>query len=105
MKRILCVVLGALLAFGPAGLSGARADSGAFVPRLDTGTACELTVIGSYSNFEALEAEFDRFNEFYPNVELSYLKPDDYNNLLGTILESSSPPNIFFSYQIGRAHV
>ena len=98
MKRILCVVLGALLAFGPAGLSGARADSGAFVPRLDTGTACELTVIGSYSNFEALEAEFDRFNEFYPNVELSYLKPDDYNNLLGTILESSSPPNIFFSY-------
>ena len=56
-------------------------------------------MIGSYSNFEALEAEFDRFNEFYPDVELSYVKPDDYNNLLGTVLESADAPNIFFSYQ------
>lgn len=56
-------------------------------------------MIGSYSNFEALEAEFDRFNEFYPEVELSYVKPDDYNNLLGTVLASSNAPNIFFSYQ------
>ena len=47
-------------------------------------------MIGSYSNFEALEAEFDRFNEFYPEVELSYVKPDDYNNLLGTVLASSN---------------
>ena len=56
-------------------------------------------MIGSYSNFEALETEFDRFNEFYPDVEMSYWKPDDYNNLLGTVLESSNAPNIFFSYQ------
>ena len=56
-------------------------------------------MVGSYSNFEALETEFDRFNEFYPDVEMSYWKPDDYNNLLGTVLESSNAPNIFFSYQ------
>ncbi|MBQ3425123.1 MAG: extracellular solute-binding protein, partial [Clostridia bacterium] len=37
-------------------------------------------------------------NEIYPNVELTYLKPDDYNNLLGTVLESQTPPNIFFSF-------
>ena len=101
MKKLLCTILAALLAVIPmACISLAQADSaGAFQPRLDTDTSCTITVIGSYSNFEALEAEFDRFNEFYPDVELSYVKPDDYNNLLGTVLESNNAPNIFFSYQ------
>nr|AHF25602.1 sugar ABC transporter substrate-binding protein [uncultured bacterium Contigcl_23] len=101
MKRMLCTILAVLFtAVLAGGISGTRAESaGAFQPRLDTDTSCEITVIGTYSNFEALEAEFDRFNEFYPDVELSYVKPDDYNNLLGTVLESSDAPNIFFSYQ------
>ena len=101
MRKMLCAVLAVLLAIVPtACISRVRAESaGAFQPRLDPDTSCEITVIGSYSNFEALEAEFDRFNEFYPDVELSYVKPDDYNNLLGTVLESSDAPNIFFSYQ------
>ena len=42
----------------------------AFVPLLDTETKCKIEIAGRYQNFEALEAEFDRFNEFYPNVEL-----------------------------------
>ena len=101
MKKMLCAILAALLAVVPATcFTRAQAESaGAFQPRLDTDTSCEITVIGSYSNFEALEAEFDRFNDYYPDVELSYMKPDDYNNLLGTVLESSNAPNIFFSYQ------
>ena len=101
MKKTLCAVLALLLAFLPAAcISRAQAESaGAFQPRLDTGTGCEITVIGDYDNFEALEAAFDRFNEFYPEVELNYAKPDDYKNLLGTILESNDAPNIFFSYQ------
>ncbi len=78
--------------------SRVQAEAGVFQPRLDTDTSCEITVVGSYSNFEALEAEFDSFNEYYPDVELSYLKPDDYNNLLGTVLESSNAPSIFFSF-------
>ena len=99
MRKMLCAFLAMALVLAPAAfLSGARADAGSFQPKLDTGTSCGITVVGSYSNFEALEAEFDSFNEFYPDVELSYVKPDDYNNLLGTILESSSAPNIFFSY-------
>ena len=100
MRKMLCVLLAALLAIVPAAwISGAQADSAEFQPRLDPDTSCTITVIGSYSNFEALEAEFDRFNEYYPDVELSYVKPDDYNNLLGTILEGNDAPNIFFSYQ------
>ena len=101
MRKTLCTILAVLLAIVPmACLSIAQAESaGAFQPRLDPDTSCTITVIGSYSNFEALEAEFDRFNEFYPDVELNYTKPDDYNNLLGTVLESNNAPNIFFSYQ------
>ncbi len=100
MKRLICMFLAVLLAVFSAGCpSPSRAESaGGFQPRLDTDTSCEITVVGSYSNFEALEAEFDSFNEIYPNVELSYVKPDDYNNLLGMVLESSTPPNIFFSF-------
>ena len=96
-EKTACAVLAALLAILPAACPAESADG--FRPRLDPDTACTITVIGSYSNFEALEAEFDRFNEFYPDVELNYTKPDDYNNLLGTVLESSNAPNIFFSYQ------
>ncbi len=100
MKKKLCMILAAMLAVvSMAGIAQAQTGSaGGFEPMLDTDESCEITVIGSYSNFEALEAEFDSFNEYYPNVELSYLKPDDYNNLLGTVLESNNAPNIFFSY-------
>ncbi len=69
-----------------------------FKPALDTETECQIKVVGDYKNFEALEEEFDRFNEFYPNVDLSYVKLDDYVNTLATSLESDDKPNIFFSY-------
>ena len=98
MKKKLCTIRTTLLVIASLALSSqVMAESEDFQPMLDTDTSCEITVVGTYSNFEALEAEFDSFNDFYPNVELSYLKPDDYNNLLGTILESNSAPNIYFS--------
>jgi multiple sugar transport system substrate-binding protein len=61
---------------------GAMAEEG-FRPSLDTSIDCHIDVVGGYSNFEALEAEFDRFNEYYPNVELIYTKIDDYGVPLG----------------------
>ncbi len=99
MRKMLCAILAVLLAVVPVICgTGALAESaGEFQPKLDTGTRCTITVVGSYSNFEALEAEFEIFNEYYPDVTLKYLKPDDYNNLLGTVLESPNAPNIFFS--------
>ena len=69
-----------------------------FKPSLNTDTDCSITVVGNYDNFEALEAVFDQFNEFYPNVRLSYRKLDDYNNNLETVLKGDDKPNIFFSY-------
>lgn len=75
-----------------------KEDSDKFNPSMDKNTRCNIKIVGSYDNFEALEAEFDRFNEYYPNVSLSYVKLDDYNNTLSTVLDGNDKPDIFFSY-------
>ncbi|MBR2761766.1 MAG: carbohydrate ABC transporter substrate-binding protein [Solobacterium sp.] len=102
MKRLLCTMLFVLplitlCACGTAPKPKEEAAAG-FAPKLSTEEKCKITVAGSYDNFEALEAEFDRFNKFYPNVQLNYVKLDDYNNVLATVLEGNDRPNIFFSY-------
>ena len=100
MKKIICFVLVLSFVVSMTACGGKTPDEPAegFVPALDTNTECSITIAGSYDNFEALEAEFDRFNEIYPNVQLSYVKLDDYNNILSTVLEGNDAPNIFFSY-------
>lgn len=73
-----------------------------FTPRLDTKTDCVITVVGHYNNFEALEAEFNRFSQYYPNVEMTYLFMDGYSKsgsgILSTALQSTEAPDIFFTY-------
>jgi len=69
-----------------------------FQPSLDAATECHITVAGGYDNFEALEAEFDRFNEYYPNVELVFTKVDDYSNMIGTVLNGNDAPDIYVNY-------
>ncbi|MBR0130690.1 MAG: carbohydrate ABC transporter substrate-binding protein [Firmicutes bacterium] len=100
MKKLLCTIMAIcmILSLAACGEKPQEAVDEGFKPALDTETSCKITVAGNYDNFEALEAEFDRFNEFYPKVQLSYVKLDDYNNVLGTALKSSDKPNIFFSY-------
>ena len=100
MKKLLSTVLVIcmLVSLTACGGKPQEETTTGFKPALDMGTSCSITVAGSYDNFEALEAEFDRFNEIYPNVQLSYVKLDDYNNTLGMALGSNDKPNIFFSY-------
>lgn len=76
-----------------------------FIPALDTNAGARIRVVGTYYNFESLEAEFDAFNRYYPNVELSYTRLDDYKNIIGTAL-TGDKPNIFFSYpwMVGKEH-
>ncbi len=99
MKKLLCIIL-VICAAVSLTACGKTQDgtSAVFEPALDPNTSCSITVAGSYDNFEALEAEFDRFSEMYPNVQFSYVKLDDYNNTLGTVLGGNESPNIFFSY-------
>ena len=90
----MALVLAVLLAALPAGMAGAES----FVPRLDSGTACTLTVAGHYSNFEALETEFNLFGKYYPDVTLQYVKMDSYNSVIEEALAGDEAPDIFFMY-------
>ena len=77
--------------------SGQAGEQKSFVPSLDKNTKSTISVAGNYDNFEALEAEFDKFNAYYPNVELSYTKIDDYKNIIATTLSSTNAPDIYFA--------
>ena len=89
-----------LFLLGVFGLVSCRKkDTGtAFVPCLDTASKCKIEIAGRYQNFEALEAEFDRFNEIYPNVELSYTYLDNYKVTISTALVGTDAPDIFMTF-------
>ena len=99
MKKVTCAILGvvSMVLLVSCNKGNNKVDE-TFKPSLDLETKCQIRVVGDYSNFEALEKEFDRFNQYYPNVALSYEKIDDYTNNLATVLEGNNKPNIFFSY-------
>ena len=98
MKKSLCITLGILMAAAlPSCTSQPGGDAETFTPSLDKKTSCNIKVVGNYSNFEALETEFDRFNVYYPNVALEYVKLDKYETSLAAVLEGNDKPNIFFS--------
>ena len=79
-----------------------QGNNARFVPKLDTKTECSITVVGHYNNFEALEAEFNRFSKYYPNVKLSYTFMDGYrkggSRILSTALGGDEAPDIFFTF-------
>ena len=101
MKKVLSIMMAVLLL---AGLCACGSSTGSdnegtagFQPALDTSAEAEIVVAGSYDNFESLEAIFDDFNEYYPNVSLSYVKLDDYNNTISAALSGNDAPDIFFA--------
>jgi len=99
MKKLSSILLGILTVstLASCGNHSSQKDEEIFKPTLNKDTSCEIKVVGSYSNFEALLVEFDRFNEYYPNVKLKYEKLDDYENTLSVVLQGNEKPNIFFS--------
>ena len=107
MKRTLCILLAVLMVLSLASCGSEKKEEKAeegFKPSLDTSTSCKINVAGGYDNFEALETEFDRFNEYYPDVELMFTKVDDYNNMIGTVLDGNDAPDIYVnnSWMYGR---
>jgi len=105
MKKTLSIILSLSLAVMLLlqGCSSRKKADAPFVPKYDKDAEFSLTVAGSYSNFESLEAEFERFYEYYPNASLQYVTMDDYNNVISSALVNSEPPDIFTtsSWMIG----
>ncbi len=104
MKRFFSIIVLVFMVFCLTACNKKKEDEG-FKPKLDQSTECKISIVGDYKNFEALEAEFDAFNEFYPNVELSYTYVDKYQDTIATVLDGNDAPNIFFSsrYMIGNS--
>ena len=101
MKKIMCVLLSALMitSLSACTVQVHEEEAGdGFSPAIDTSASGQICIAGGYDNFEALEAEFDRFHEYYPNVELMYTKVDDYNNMIGTVLNGNDAPDIYVNY-------
>ena len=98
---MMCIFLAVLMLLGLAACGSEKQEATTaegFRPALDTSVNGHISVVGGYDNFEALEAEFDRFNDYYPNVELVYTKVDDYNNMIGTVLKGNDTPDIYVNY-------
>jgi len=101
MKRTICIITALLLILNLTACVSKKQEAApekGFKPALDTSASCHINVAGGYSNFEALEVEFDRFNKYYPKVELTYTKVDDYVNMIGTVLEGNDAPDIYVNY-------
>ncbi|MBQ7435723.1 MAG: carbohydrate ABC transporter substrate-binding protein [Oscillospiraceae bacterium] len=101
MKKMMCMLLALLMILSLTACGQKKQEEPAeegFRPAMDTSTSSHISIAGSYNNFEALEAEFDRFNEYYPNVELMFTKVDDYNNMIGTVLDGNDAPDIYVNY-------
>ena len=101
MKKTICIFLTILMILELTACGKEQqettADEG-FKPSRDTSVSCRLKFAGGYDNFEALEAEFDLFNKYYPNVEMTYTKIDDYNNMIGTVLNGNDAPDVYVNY-------
>lgn len=108
MKKLLCLGLNVFvmaLALTSCGENNQNGIDSGFKPMLDTNTSCKIRVVGEWTNFDALVAEFHRFRYFYPHVSFSYKKVEDYNNQIAAKLEGTNKPNIYFtySYMVGNS--
>ena len=65
-----------------------------FVPALDTEKAVELNVAVFFGNFEAFDQVINHFNEFYPNVTITY---DAINSSDPDFLENNAYIDIFMT--------
>ena len=95
VKKILVSVFAFTMVLNLTACGAGSGKEEEFKPELSSETSCSIKVAGTYSNFESLESEFERFNEFYPNVTLNYVNLDDYENTIERALKSDEAPDIY----------
>ena len=94
-KISIMLVLALILGIAGCGQSSTTTASKEFSPKYPSDTAFKLSIVGTYSNFESLESEFERFYEHYPNGELEYTYLDDYSKTIVHALAGQEPPDIY----------
>ena len=101
-KRLMKMMAGVCTcAFMVACLAGCGADEkkvvekGQFTPSLDTEAATTLEIAGFMANFEALDQVVNDFNEYYPNVTITYEQND--MNSLADYLANNSYVDVFMT--------
>lgn len=80
---------------GKASSAASSQANAEFVPQLDTSKAVELNASVFFGNFEALDQVINDFNEFYPNVTITY--DASYSNSGVSILENNPYFDIFMT--------
>ncbi|WP_408072515.1 ABC transporter substrate-binding protein [Butyrivibrio sp. JL13D10] len=95
LKKLLASLAVISVTFGLFACQPKKDNDAEFKPGLPTDTSCQIKVVGSYSNFESLESEFERFYEYYPNASLNYVYLDDYDNTITSALMSDEAPDIY----------
>lgn len=82
MLTVLLAVLMVLTACGSQNDPGTTPEPSntAFEPKLDTEKAVELNAAVFFGNFEAFDQVINHFNEFYPNVKISYEQQFTYDS-------------------------
>ena len=99
MKNRICLLFATVLALSATGCNNSsNGDKNAFKPSLDKNTECAITVKGHYDNFEALDEQIAKFNAYYPNIEVSYAKVDNYTKqeVIEDLFAGEDAPDIFF---------
>ena len=95
IKKIVTLTVVTAFALGFSACGGESGASEEFKPALPTETSCSITVAGTYSNFESLESEFERFLEYYPNADMRYINLDSYDSTIAIALMGDEAPDIY----------
>ncbi len=95
IKTIFSMTMVGMLVMGTFGCGQSAKVSKEFSPKYASDTTYKISVVGTYSNFESLESEFERFYEHYPNGEIEYTYLDDYSNTILLSLAGQEAPDIY----------
>ena len=95
IKTIISIGITAMMVACVAGYGQSAKTSKDFSPKYSQETEYKISIVGTYSNFESLEGEFERFYGHYPNGEIEYTYLDDYANTIVQALAGQEPPDIY----------
>lgn len=94
-RKIMALALATMMIFAMVACGKKEKVEEGYTPKYSSDTEYKISVVGTYSNFESLESEFERFYAYYPKGEIEYTYLDDYRNTIGQALAGQEAPDIY----------